>query len=138
MPKPIPVATLRTSPPRSSSFGLPRGRHSTKAEGRGDALFLGASYSLEEVEFLRGIDAYKTAHRKPMPTWAEVLAVAETLGYRLPGSRLGGRRRAQQFASEMQRYMKDNRRPFPTWAEVLKVLKSLGYAKPEASRVAAT
>jgi hypothetical protein len=39
-------------------------------------------YSEEELEFLRALDTYKRANRRPFPTWHEVLAVLKSLGYR--------------------------------------------------------
>lgn len=45
-------------------------------------LHLGSEYTPDQVEFLRAVDRYKREHRRPYPTWAEVLAVAKSLGYR--------------------------------------------------------
>ncbi len=38
-------------------------------------------YTAEELEFLKAIDAYKSTHHRPFPTWKEVLAVLRSLGY---------------------------------------------------------
>ena len=37
--------------------------------------------TLEEIEFVRAIDQYKTKFNRPFPTWSEVLAVVKELGY---------------------------------------------------------
>jgi hypothetical protein len=37
--------------------------------------------TLEEIEFVRAIDQYKTKFDRPFPTWSEVLAVVKELGY---------------------------------------------------------
>lgn len=51
-------------------------------------------YSVEETEFMKAMDQYKRVHRRPFPTWSEVLEVLSSLGYRkvaeateLPGSK---------------------------------------------------
>ena len=36
----------------------------------------------EEMEFINAINAYKTKHSRPFPTWSEVLHVLKALGYR--------------------------------------------------------
>jgi hypothetical protein len=62
-----------------------------------DEDFPGSDYSDEERAFLVAMDAYRRRHRRPFPTWREVLHVAHSLGYRKvaaprepvrPGSRL--------------------------------------------------
>jgi hypothetical protein len=40
-------------------------------------------YSDEEIVFMRAMDQYKRANRRPFPTWSEVLEVVRSLGYRL-------------------------------------------------------
>ena len=35
----------------------------------------------EVLEFIQAIDEYKRVHRRPFPTWSEVLEVLKTLGY---------------------------------------------------------
>lgn len=51
-------------------------------------------YTADELEFLKALDQYKRLHHRPHPTWAEVLAVAKSLGYRkvaAPELKRGGR-----------------------------------------------
>ena len=52
-------------------------------------------YSDEEILFMKAMDQYKRANRRPFPTWSEVLEVLRSLGYRkteattiLPGIQL--------------------------------------------------
>jgi hypothetical protein len=40
-------------------------------------------YSDEEIAFMKAMDLYKRANRRPFPTWSEVLEVLRSLGYRL-------------------------------------------------------
>lgn len=35
----------------------------------------------EVLEFITAIDDYKRLHRRPFPTWSEVLEILKTLGY---------------------------------------------------------
>lgn len=39
-------------------------------------------YSEEEITFMKAMDLYKRANRRPFPTWSEVLEVIRSLGYR--------------------------------------------------------
>src|SRR5262245_33384822 len=39
-------------------------------------------YNDEEIIFMKAMDAYKRANRRPFPTWSEVLEVLHSLGYR--------------------------------------------------------
>jgi hypothetical protein len=39
-------------------------------------------YSDEEILFMKAMDLYKRANRRPFPTWSEVLEVLHALGYR--------------------------------------------------------
>src|SRR5215471_8608211 len=39
-------------------------------------------YSEEEIVFMKAMDQYKRANRRPFPTWSEVLEVLRSLGYR--------------------------------------------------------
>ena len=39
-------------------------------------------YSDEEIIFMKAMDQYKRANRRPFPTWSEVLEVIRSLGYR--------------------------------------------------------
>ncbi len=54
-------------------------------------------YTDDEIEFMKAMDQYKRANRRPFPTWSEVLEVLAALGYRrvapataLPGIQKGG------------------------------------------------
>jgi hypothetical protein len=38
-------------------------------------------YSDEEIIFMKAMDQYKRANRRPFPTWSEVLEVLRSLGY---------------------------------------------------------
>jgi hypothetical protein len=39
-------------------------------------------YSQDEIDFMKAMDLYKRANRRPFPTWSEVLEVLRSLGYR--------------------------------------------------------
>jgi hypothetical protein len=39
-------------------------------------------YSEDEIIFMKAMDQYKRANRRPFPTWSEVLEVLRSLGYR--------------------------------------------------------
>ncbi len=39
-------------------------------------------YTDEEIIFMKAMDQYKRANRRPFPTWSEVLEVLRSLGYR--------------------------------------------------------
>jgi hypothetical protein len=39
-------------------------------------------YTDEEIDFMKAMDQYKRANRRPFPTWSEVLEVLRALGYR--------------------------------------------------------
>jgi hypothetical protein len=52
-------------------------------------------YNDDEIQFMKAMDQYKRANRRPFPTWSEVLEVCRALGYRkvaeptaLPGIQL--------------------------------------------------
>jgi hypothetical protein len=52
-------------------------------------------YNEDEIVFMKAMDQYKRANRRPFPTWSEVLEVLYALGYRkvaeptdLPGNPL--------------------------------------------------
>jgi hypothetical protein len=54
-------------------------------------------YTDDEINFMKAMDLYKRANRRPFPTWSEVLEVLHALGYRkvaeatiLPGNQLPG------------------------------------------------
>ncbi len=36
----------------------------------------------DELEFVNAINAYKTKHSRPFPTWSEVLHIVKALGYK--------------------------------------------------------
>src|SRR5262245_32309884 len=57
-------------------------------------------YTDDEINFMKAMDQYKRANRRPFPTWSEVLEVLHALGYRkvaeatiLPGNRAPGGQR---------------------------------------------
>jgi hypothetical protein len=39
-------------------------------------------YNDDEIAFMKAMDQYKRANRRPFPTWSEVLEVLYALGYR--------------------------------------------------------
>ncbi len=39
-------------------------------------------YTEDEIAFMKAMDDYKRANRRPFPTWSEVLEVLYSLGYR--------------------------------------------------------
>src|SRR5436305_12323207 len=39
-------------------------------------------YNDDEIVFMKAMDQYKRANRRPFPTWSEVLEVLRSLGYR--------------------------------------------------------
>jgi hypothetical protein len=45
-------------------------------------------YSVSEREFMDAMQAYKTRHSRPFPTWSEVLEVLASLGYTRKRERL--------------------------------------------------
>lgn len=47
-----------------------------------DAAHVGAEYTPDQIEFMKAMDLYKRTHRRPYPTWSEVLSVVHALGYR--------------------------------------------------------
>lgn len=42
----------------------------------------GADYTDDEIDFMKAIDKFKRDRQKPRPTWAEVLEVARSRGWR--------------------------------------------------------
>lgn len=40
-------------------------------------------YTDDEISFMKAMEQYKRANRRPFPTWSEVLEVIRALGYRL-------------------------------------------------------
>ncbi len=39
-------------------------------------------YTDDEIQFMKAMDQYKRANRRPFPTWSEVLEVLIAMGYR--------------------------------------------------------
>ncbi len=39
-------------------------------------------YDADDVEFMKAVHEYKKKHRRPFPTFCEILAIAKSLGYR--------------------------------------------------------
>jgi hypothetical protein len=72
--KQIPVAIERRS-------GKDR-RHQGERRRQVDPTTCEKDYSDEEIIFMKAMDAYKRANRRPFPTWSEVLEVLRSLGYR--------------------------------------------------------
>ncbi len=40
------------------------------------------TYSEQELQWLKACERYKREHRRPHPTWCEILSIAISLGYR--------------------------------------------------------
>jgi hypothetical protein len=83
----IPVAVERRS-------GKER-RHEGERRRQVDPTTCEKDYNDEEIIFMKAMDQYKRANRRPFPTWSEVLEVLRSLGYRkteaataLPGNQL--------------------------------------------------
>jgi hypothetical protein len=72
----IPVAVERRS-------GKERRQERDKGERRRqvDPTTCEKDYSDEEIIFMKAMDQYKRANRRPFPTWSEVLEVLRSLGY---------------------------------------------------------
>jgi hypothetical protein len=70
----IPVAVERRS-------GKDR-RHQGERRRQVDPTTCEKDYSDEEIIFMKAMDQYKRANRRPFPTWSEVLEVLRALGYR--------------------------------------------------------
>ena len=70
----IPVAVERRS-------GKDR-RHQVERRRQVDPTTCEKDYSDEEIIFMKAMDQYKRANRRPFPTWSEVLEVLRSLGYR--------------------------------------------------------
>ncbi len=52
----------------------------TEEEGKGGSM-RPDEMPAEVLEFIQAIDEYKRIHRRPFPSWSEVLEVLKTLGY---------------------------------------------------------
>ena len=73
----IPVAyERRTGKERRDKDGLGERRRQV------DPTTCEKDYSDEEIIFMKAMDQYKRANRRPFPTWSEVLEVLRSLGYR--------------------------------------------------------
>jgi hypothetical protein len=70
----IPVAVERRS-------GKDRRQHGERRR-QVDPTTCEKDYSDEEIVFMKAMDQYKRANRRPFPTWSEVLEVLRALGYR--------------------------------------------------------
>jgi hypothetical protein len=70
----IPVAVERRS-------GKDR-RHQGERRRQVDPTTCERDYTDEEIVFMKAMDLYKRANRRPFPTWSEVLEVLRSLGYR--------------------------------------------------------
>lgn len=71
----IPVAVERRS-------GKDRRAERGERRTRVDPTTCERDYNDEEIEFMKAMDLYKRANRRPFPTWSEVLEVLRALGYR--------------------------------------------------------
>ena len=67
------------------SIAAPGEATSDLAIAAGRSALLEAGLAPDELEFINAINAYKTAHSRPFPTWSEVLHVLHALGYRKSG-----------------------------------------------------
>ena len=71
----IPVAVERRS-------GKERRQQMGERRRQVDPTTCEKDYSDEEIVFMKAMDQYKRANRRPFPTWSEVLEVLRSLGYR--------------------------------------------------------
>jgi hypothetical protein len=71
----IPVAVERRS-------GKERRQEKGERRRQVDPTTCEKDYSEEEIIFMKAMDQYKRANRRPFPTWSEVLEVLRSLGYR--------------------------------------------------------
>lgn len=67
-----------------TSRGFKRRKEKGSLSGLGDT-FPGCDYTDEEREFMLAMDLYKREHKRPFPSWREVLSVIHSLGYRKIG-----------------------------------------------------
>ncbi len=70
----IPVAVERRS-------GKERRQERGERRRQVDPTTCEKDYSDEEIIFMKAMDQYKRANRRPFPTWSEVLEVLRSLGY---------------------------------------------------------
>ena len=79
----IPVAVERRSgKDRRLEKGERKDRHEGERRRQVDPTTCEKDYSDEEIIFMKAMDQYKRANRRPFPTWSEVLEVLRALGYR--------------------------------------------------------
>lgn len=71
----IPVAVERRS-------GKERRQDKGERRRQVDPTTCEKDYSDDEIIFMKAMDQYKRANRRPFPTWSEVLEVLLSLGYR--------------------------------------------------------
>ena len=71
----IPVAVERRS-------GKDRRQEKGERRRQVDPTTCEKDYSDDEITFMKAMDLYKRANRRPFPTWSEVLEVLRSLGYR--------------------------------------------------------
>ena len=91
----IPVAVERRS-------GKDRRQEKVERRRQVDPTTCEKDYSDEEIIFMKAMDQYTRANRRPFPTWSEVLEVLRALGYRkvaeaapLPGAAAAAARKEQ-------------------------------------------
>src|SRR5438477_1914589 len=78
----IPVAVERRSgKDRRLEKGERKDRHEGERRRQVDPTTCEKDYSDEEIIFMKAMDQYKRANRRPFPTWSEVLEVLRSLGY---------------------------------------------------------
>ncbi len=71
--RPVPVAIERRGKDRRQQGERRRQVDPTTCE---------RDYTDDEILFMKAMDQYKRANRRPFPTWSEVLEVLLSLGYR--------------------------------------------------------
>jgi len=57
-------------------------RHQGERRRQVDPTTCEKDYNDDEIIFMKAMDQYKRANRRPFPTWSEVLEVLRSLGYR--------------------------------------------------------
>src|SRR5262245_37516475 len=73
----IPVAIDRRNQSPSE-----RKRNQVERRRQVDPTTCERDYNDDEIAFMKAMDQYKRANRRPFPTWSEVLEVLYALGYR--------------------------------------------------------
>lgn len=88
-PQPAPAAPAAASPEKPPAVWRAPAYRQEKATAvdRSDGVRLVTStsetnYTDAEAEFIRAVDQFKRAHRRPFPSLVELLGVAYSLGYR--------------------------------------------------------